>query len=410
MRSINPPGWRSRWLIAFVAFQIVLITAIGSWAAVRVRRLADQRRLPPLRDEPLRVEPLYDYDVVVTDEQLERVLVRLGLQENGRDTNIGFVDHSLRFWGPEARFSNTQVMSGEDLRSLLTDHRRYAEVYGREQDPLLIDTGTGVRVRAFEGPASSSHIDHTMACLAEVGTPLDFPVFTDRRQTTFRDLVEQSLHDFSLNQAEYEWSALTYALLLPPTRRWLTAEGREMTFDRLAERIMREPLPEGVCMANHRFHTLVMFLRVDDQIPILSSETRLQVIAYLSDITARLVAHQHADGFWNVDWPHSIPASSHPSDRAGDGLDDRMIVTGHALEWWALAPREVHPPRHVLAAGGQWLVTTIDQLEDEQLAEFYSFLTHVGRALSLWRSRDPAEVVRVVQLRQQQSAPAPAAP
>ncbi len=380
----------------FVVIQIVLIGAGVAWALHRGRELVSEQELPALRPEPLAVSPLYDDPEVVSDEQLRRLLSRLGLRLRGAETSIGYVDHSLRFWGSSVDFDDPELVSGEDMRRLLTDHRRFVELFGLEQAPLLIDEGPGVRVRALEGHASASHVDHTLASLAEIGTPLDFPIVTPRRQTELRAVLEQSLRNFSLNQVEYEWSALSYVLFLQPTSRWLTAEGQAVTFDRLAERLMREQQPRGVCAGNHRLHSLVAFLRVDEllpaagELPILDPETRGRVLEYLREMTARLVRHQHPEGFWNADWPNSAPASSEPSEQ--DPLSLRLIATGHALEWWALAPAEVHPPRATVMAAGQWLVRTIDRLSAEEIEQNYSFLTHVGRALALWRGRLPEEV------------------
>ena len=55
-------------------------------------------------------------------------------------------------------------------------HRKLAINWGEKVDPLLIATRRGVKVRVKEGAASSSHVDHTLAGLAEVGTPIDFPL------------------------------------------------------------------------------------------------------------------------------------------------------------------------------------------------------------------------------------------
>jgi len=110
-------------------------------------------------------------------------------------------------------------------------------------------------------------------------------------------------------------------------------------------------------------------------------------------VTQALVRSQHADGFWNIDWPFAAPKTSEPTEREGDRLSDRIIGTGHPLEWWSLAPEEVHPPRNVLAAAGQWLVRTVDSLSDEQLREHFTFLSHAGRALALWRGKTPPQVL-----------------
>ncbi|MEO8497496.1 MAG: hypothetical protein ABI614_20690 [Planctomycetota bacterium] len=373
----------------FVAFHLTLLGAFAAWGSYRVQHIAAEAKLPPLRETPLEVRPLYDYDVVVSDEQLARILGRLQLPFEGAATKLNHVDHAMRFWTVAAAPSAEQFMSGEQMRTLLTDTRRFREVYGNDEPTLLIDRAAGVAVRVQEGNATSSHVDHTLACLAEVGTPLAFPVASPTRLTTFRALVEQSLRDFSLNQVEYEWSGLTYALFLPPQTTWRTREGQEMNFDRLADRMMREALPNGVCFANHRLYTLVVFLRIDDQMPILSAATRAQILEYLTLATIRLEQHQHPDGFWNADWPDRTPDSTAPTVTTGDRLADRILATGHALEWWAMAPEEVHPGRATLAAAGQWLVKTIDSMTEEEIRQNYTYLSHAGRALCIWRGRWP---------------------
>jgi hypothetical protein len=390
--------------IAFLLLQTLLIVAAVAWGAQRSRVLAAKDALPQLRDEPLEVTPLYDDPEVVSDEQLRRILPRLTLRFEGDRTVIGQVDHSLRMWGPDVTFSDPEMMSGKDMLWLLTNQNRFEGVYGDTQEPLLIDEGAGVRIRALEGPASASHVDHTLASLAELGMSLDLPIVFRHagtgipERTTLRAVLEQSLRDFSLNQPEYEWSALAYALFLPPTHRWVTSEGQEMTFDRLADRIMREELPNGVCSGNHRLFTLAIFLRVDDLMsqrgkpPILSLESRQRIERYLRDVTDMLIRHQHPDGFWNGDWPTTTPATREPTSQIGDRLSTRIIVTGHTLEWWALAPRELLPPRRVVIDAAQWIVRTIDGMTPEEIQDNNSYLSHAGRALALWRGELPSEV------------------
>lgn len=381
-----------------VLLQLVLVAIVITWGAYRLRAWEAARALPPLREKPLEVRPLYDDPGVVGDAEVRRVLRRLGLRNKQQETSIGQVEHALRLWGAEARFPDPKLMQGAEMRELLTSSRYFQWTYLGRQSQMLMDLGTGVRVRALEGLASSPHADHTLGSLAEIGTPLDFPVLTPARQTTFRAILEQSLRDFSLNQAEPEWSALTYALFLPPVHRWVTSEGQEMSFDRLAGRLMREAPSEGVCSGNHRLHALVLFLRVDDQMAasgeerILSPAGRRRIVDYLRGITAAYVRHQHADGFWNGKWPTAIPATSAPTDADDDRLSNRLIVTGHVLEWWSLAPAELQPPRPVKVAAGQWLVRTIDRLSDVEMEMNFTFLSHVGRALAQWRGVIPGEI------------------
>lgn len=376
----------------FIGVHLALWAALGTGALLRVGQWADEAQMPPIRSEPLTVEPEYDYEVVVTDDQLQRVLEKLKPPFQGEETKINHMDHALRFWTVEAKFDpqNKATLSGEQMRRLLTDYRLFTKLYGEDAVSLLKDEPTGIGTRVQEGHTTSSHVDHTVACLAEAGTPLDYPVYSPTRAATYRDLVEHTFRSFSLNQIEYEWSALTFALF-QPARNWRTTEGQEMSFDRLAERIMREKLPLGVCFGNHRLHTLTMFLRVDDQQSILSPAARASVEAFLLEQTATLVKHQHPDGFWDGQWPNR-PATDEEDE--SDNVPDRILATGHALEWWALAPQHLHPPRPVLASAGQWLVREIDSLTDEETLQYYTYLTHAGRALALWRSKSPATVVR----------------
>lgn len=379
--------------ISFVLVQLAVVSVAVGWGGSRWMALDQQRALPKLRPEPLAVTPLYDVPVVVSDEQLAATLERLRPRFQGADTKINHVDHALRFWGLEAQFADDKLLDGTQLRELLTDHRRFHAVYGSNMQPLLMDvpeTG-GVRVRVQAGNGSSSHVDHTMAGLAEVGTPLSFPIVTARRQATYRDMVEQAIRDFSLNQVEYEWSVLTFALFMPPERGFMTSEGQYVDFDTMARRMMREQLPKGVCFGNHRLFTLVALLRIDEQQPMLSPAVREDIFAFLGDCTQRLVAHQHADGWWDDQWPNRPASEASHGGGSGDEMVDRVLATGHALEWWAVAPESLHPPRSVLASAGQWMVRTIAEMTDEEIQARYTYLSHAGRALALWRGKRPAE-------------------
>jgi hypothetical protein len=382
-------GWSTTvWLLV----QTLIVSSGVSWAAYSVRRTETKRALPLLHNEPRSVPPLYDYPQVASDEQLHLVLDKLRPQLRGPKPKINYVDHALRCWGTEARFADDQFLSGQELRDLLLDYNKFASVWGAKTPWLWTDTGAGLRAKVQDGPNTTSHVDHTLAVLAEVGTPLDYPIVTRAGNTEMRAILEQSLRDFSLNQIEYEWAALAYALYLEPTDHWYTSEGQQISFDRLAERIMRQPLPQGVCYGNHRMHALVMMLRVNDQTEILSPVQRQRVLDYLTDVTGQFVKNQHADGYWNRNWAGPTVDDSGAGDPPSGTLTGRILATGHVLEWWALAPTEVHPPREVLVRAGQWLCRTIEEMSSAELEANYTFLTHAGRALALWRHQNPAEV------------------
>jgi hypothetical protein len=392
--STNRSWNTTRRVWVFVLCQTLVLTAGVTWAAYRVAEQQAARVWPAFRNEPLRITPLYNVPQVCSDEQLERLMPRLALKLVGAQTQINHIDHAQRCWGVHVSFNSPNLASGQDLREILLDNNRFVALYGPKTPPFLMDGPWGVRFRNQDGLASASHHDHTLAGQAEVGTPLDYPVITPLSTTNVRELLETSLRDFSLNQIEYEWSSLAYALYMPTPDTWYTTEGQEVSFDRLAERIMREDVREGVCAANHRMFGLVAFLRIDDQTPLLSPEMRARVIAYLQGVTQTLAASQSTDGSWSKNWVGAKGSQIKDSDL--EPLPAAILATGHPLEWWALAPDELLPPRHVLVGAGQWIVKTLDSLTDEQIQQMYTFISHAGRALALWRGRTPADVINNV--------------
>ena len=397
MGSTPPFPAKRSWAVWLFLVGQPVVLAVFAYAAVSGSHEFEQAwRVPPMRENPLRIGPLYDCPDVVSDAQLRRALLRLRPRLAGPKTLLADVDHALRCWGPDAQFDDPEFASGADLRALLTDTRCFTKLYGLGQPPAMYDTPFGVCCRVKEGIASTSHTDHTLACLAEVGTPLSYPIVTPSRQATFRAMIEQALHDFNLNQIEYEWSAKTFSLFLPPTTRWNSTEGQTLSFDLLADRIMRERLPRGVCYGMHRLYGLMAFLRLDDQTPILSPGMRGRITRFLKDANRQLVANQHADGFWNGDWPLAPPASSEPTKKAGDQLHFRIVVTGHALEYWALAPEELQPKRAVVVAAANWIVRTVDTVSEDELRANFSFLSHAVRGLALWRGKEPFEALQAL--------------
>ncbi len=389
--TTQPEAKRSWRVWCFLAAQPLVLAALAAAAVSGSREFDRDWQVPPLREQPLRIRPLYNCPDVVSDRQLHAALLKLRPRLSGPKTLLADVDHALRCWGPEAKFDDPQYASGADLRALLTDSRRFDELYESQEPSALYDTPFGVCCRVKEGLATTSHTDHTLACLAEVGTPLSFPVVTPNRQTTFRAMVEQALHDFNPCQTEYEWSAKTFALFLPPTTRWRSDEGQTLSFDLLADRIMREELPHGVCYGTHRLYGLMAYLRLDEEQHILSPAVRSASNSF---------SRTRTGGWWPISTRWLLerrlavwPAERMPNLRHRARTGRRIIVTGHALEYWALAPPQLQPPRKVITAAANWIVRTIQTLPDNEFRWNFSFLSHAVRALALWRGYEPFEAL-----------------
>jgi hypothetical protein len=388
------PLQKTRWQTArgwilFGLLQLVLVTSLATATAWRERQWKESLALPSVLTQPRRVVPKYDRSEVISDEQLQAVLLKLRPRFVGQKPKINHIDHALRFWGVEAKFNDSAFLDGEKMRAVLLDQNEFHRAWGDAARPLLIRTRRGVEVRTREGNATASHTDHTLAGLVEVGTPSNYPVRTSRGDTTLTTLIRASLANFSLNQGEYEWSTLIQALCLQDLSGWTTSEGQRIDFNRLSERLMRQRLKQGVCFGNHRLYTLAALLQIDERESMLNDNMRREIIEYLKNVTARLVRNQHAYGYWDGNWAAQAATS-------GDDLKERgnrILATGHTLEWWAIAPAEVQPPRETLVRAGQWLSSTIVELDEATVSQTYTYLTHAGRALALWRGKTPMQAL-----------------
>ena len=201
---------------------------------------------------------------------------------------------------------------------------RFEKVWGQKARPLLIARPGGVAVRTQQGNATASHVDHTLATLAEVGTPLDFPLRTPQGAVPMERLLQRARERFDINQVEYEWSALAIALYVVDGRPWYTDEGERIDFDRLADRLMRQQYVQGVCYGNHRLFTLAMLLRIDDQKELLTTAARRDVLAHLSEATQRLVSSQAPEGYWDRNWPN---AKADAKEDPLDELSRKLLAT-----------------------------------------------------------------------------------
>ena len=371
----------------FLPVQLVLVGSSVAVAAYWYRDVNHRERLPALNDRPRIVRPLYNYPLVVSDEQLAVVLEKLHPRFSEHPTKVNFVDHALRLWGLHAEFSDGSF-SGRQMCEMLLDHQKYAQFWNAD-NPLLRSSKNGISVATQEGRGSVSHVDHLLGTLTEIGMPLSVSIRTADGVGTVHDLLVNSLMSFRLNQKEYEWTALSAAFFVRDGSAWYSREGQRIDFNQFAKRIMRQRQPQGVCYGQHRLYALTVLLRIDEQmrsegakIGLFEEATRRDVVEYLVEMTHRFMETQHAEGYWDGNWSDDKQAIPDPQT---DPLSRQILATGHALEWWAMAPKEFHPPRETMVRAGQWLATRVSEMDDRTIEKNYTFLTHAARALALWR-------------------------
>lgn len=364
-------------------------TAVSSAVLRRPWPLESLPEIPP----PKPVPSLYDDPAMVSDEQLAAVLKKLIPRFSQSQLRPNLIEHALRTWGSEIRFGADDTISGPELATFLTDSAKHLQSWNHRVTPLLVDTGLGVHVRFSEDAAGSVHHDHALAALTESGLPLEAPVFTTSRALQLRDVLQEALRDFRPDERETEWSAMAFTLWLasPEITSWHTAEGRLVTLDLLARRLIRSHKRGGVCLGTHRIYTLMLMLRLNAEHSgkLLQPDTVIATEAYLADIRDRITASQWPDGSWNSNWVDG--ADCFKLTDAQEKASKRVIATGHHLEWLALAPEHLHPPRSQVLKAAEWLVQNVSQTPQQEIDQNFTFYSHVGKALALWRGTSPAE-------------------
>ena len=391
-------------LRTLLTVQLVFVAAFAaSWfllpAIQQQEVIAHIRRKPCQLDVTLQstqaatVNSLYDDADVVSDEELAAVLKKI-LPRFSRDhLRPNLVEHALRTWGSEIEFTNPDFISGPQMKEFLTDMAKFADSWGKNVNPLMVANDGGIHVRYAEHSSDSVHHDHTLAALTEAGLSLDDSVYTTARHMHVRDILTEALRDFHLDERETEWSVMSFALWLAPqkTTIWHNGEGRKISFDMLAERLMRNHKRDGVCLGTHRVYSLMLLIRLNDDSggQLISIETRQQIMAYLSAVRDLIVASQNPDGSWPSSWTDGTDSIAKVD--TNEPTSKRVIATGHHLEWLSIAPIELHPPRDQIVKAADWLIANVEATTQNEIDSNYTYYSHVGKALAMWRNTSPAE-------------------
>ncbi|QDT35800.1 hypothetical protein [Stratiformator vulcanicus] len=384
-----------------IAVQVIVLLAITvSFAllssqgrrelAAAVSATEPFRPVPIAREVPVRIEPLYDDPSVVSEENLALVLEKVRPKFNLIRLSPNYVEHALRAWGGFIDFPDESVMDGPEMVRFLTDHGAYLQSWGDDAEPILMERPDGVAINWGAKEELSVHHDHWLASLTEAGVPIDTPIFgPGRRGDTLADALQEALRDFQTDEMETEWSAMAFGFWLPPTtKQWINGDGRLVDFNLLADRLMRGHRRFGVCSGTHRVYSLMVLLRLDDEFQILSAPKRDEIFHYLERVRDLMVASQLDDGRSPAAWAYGADAIA----MAEDELEYKQVIaTGHHLEWLAIAYPELQPPREVVRKAADWIVETTRIKTQQEILSHYTFYSHVGNALALWRKTHPAD-------------------
>jgi hypothetical protein len=395
-RNLRTVSTKAFWLVQFVFVGSLLVSYSGVFASPTPVQPLLGKFQPPVvpipRTKPLRLAPLYNEPTLVSDDELGKVLAQVRPRFEMKRLRPNFVEHALRAWGVDAEFADPKVMSGKQMKDFLVDHGKWLAAWGADTSPLLNDADLGVNIRWGVEEGGSVHHDHWLACLTEAGVSLDEPVFTPSNKLhTIADVVEQALRDFRLDERETEWSAMAFGLWIAPTKSWQSADGRTLSFDLLARRLIRGHKRLGVCNGTHRLYSLMLLYRLDDEYKLLDPVVKREIRDHLMGVRDNLIASQFEDGHWPTNWMEGKAAVEKPVD---DALFRKVIATGHHIEWMGIAPQEFHVPRSQLEKSFRFIIDTTISRPTEEVLGHYTFYSHVVAALSNWRGTRAADFWR----------------
>ncbi|QDU25287.1 hypothetical protein ETAA8_03510 [Anatilimnocola aggregata] len=365
----------------------LLALMLGAYRLVIIK--PQVARVEPAKNDPWMITPRFAEPRVATDEQLVAVLNRVKPPMAKEAMTNNFV-HALRLWGPKADFHDEKVVSGHDLQQYFLDDQVFRKFAGEKAAPLFYRGRDGLEVRSFDEQlkhrdSSSYHTDDLLATFAESGLPLTTPIVMRNDEATIGELLNDSLMRFHLERLEYEWTAIVFARYVFPLRQWKNKYGGRIDVNELVKELVAAPLDAGPCNGLHRLEALAVLYRIDEEVHALQPRTKRAMLQYMKRVSDLLVAAQAPDGSWSRSWPAGAAALEDKSA----SLHDKLLVTGHQLEWLAYAPDDVQPPRETIVRGSQWLVRTLTEMDEKELLSAYGPYTHAARALCLWRGVEP---------------------
>jgi hypothetical protein len=346
------------------------------------------------RQKPVELKPVAGLAEAVTDEQLMKALCASLPWWN--PPTVPSLMHELKLWGPRAVFKKGMVGQeriGADISATLLNDALCRERTTPDGSSYLMDSPFGIHVvlmpsRDAVGTRAEAHFGQLLAILGEIGVPLDTPVTTASGRTgSVADLLQDAILRFGWGD-EIEFIGTAFALWLPPERSWINQFGNRCSFDELIEHLIDIPLGKGACGGTHVPLAVIAILQSDDKYHILSLMVRKKGLDYLVKVSGTLEKNQLEGGGWDLSWPgnNSVAEGSY-DNRTMDVIN----VTGHHLEWIALAPESVRPSTKVIPLAACKLAEQIDALPSLKVRVFKALLpcSHAARALCLLRGQEP---------------------
>jgi hypothetical protein len=295
------------------------------------------------RTDPWSIRPARLQLIKATASEIETLNHQIQ-SPNRTTSSSSYLLHVLRVNGKSGRVEGGEPASSEGILSLFTEERAGEAYFGRSP---LVRSASGIRYPTMDRAATADrsleqHRDHTLAAFGELGLPLSYPLKVGGRPASLRDVLRDSIANFHLGQEEIAWTAMAYALYLPPIRAWVNRYGERFTFDDLAVELQHRPMDKESCGGTHLLYSLTLLARVDAKATVLSGTARGRVIAHLMQCVDVLERTQQPDGSWPAWWNHELLPGGHPAGLSlADNAVNRLLMTGHLAEWLLYLPEQI---------------------------------------------------------------------
>lgn len=396
-----------RLAVGTTAAAILGVAVLAGWYSWRLRwadggqevpaRIAARGERVPLagkaREHPVVLQPVGGLADTVTERQLIKALC--AALPMWHPPTVPSLIHELRLWGQNADFTKGmvgQARSGKLMVETLLSDKLCRERTTPNGDSFLLDSPFGINVvlsgtmDAKENRAEG-HFGQLLMILGEAGVPLSMPVTTDSgRVGTVADILQDAKMRFGWTK-ELEFIGCAMAYWVPPETVWTDRFGNRCSFDELIERLTAIPYGDGACGGCHVPYTIATILGVDRQYLLLSESARRQAVQRLKELSTHLEATQRPEGGWDATW---VGVGRTTKPLYSDAVLDRLTVTGHHLEWIAMAPETCRPSARTVARAVTAFVRDTDEQPPLRIRSFKSILpcSHGARALCLLHGSD----------------------
>jgi hypothetical protein len=399
-------------IIAVCCSIIYLAFVLASDREIYIRTYSpDRGKVDPILSgfrvakEPLALSPVPVKGLKIDRRGLRAVLATLqpyfDPEQFGGKTPVAILTHYLRLWGPNSAFRVRvfggrviPALDGELMVNSLFDHRTFLRNAAVTSPALLVSSIYGIqalssRDSVYQGTELTAHVGQLLQTAGEAGLPSSFAVVCmEGRRGSMAEVVRDSAVRVS-RDGELEWLTVGLARYSDEGRTsWSNRFGELWSFDAIADQLCNRPIGAGACCGTHIPYALVVLLRVDEQKGLLSETGRRRAVGYLTHLSLGLEGGQAGSGAWNADWAKhcsgGLPTKVPKDPEAA--FYQQIIVTGHHLEWIALAPTELRPREASIQRACDFLIENWPAFLERHLSrDWHGFVpaTHAGRALWL---------------------------